>query len=348
MTTGYMSPKRGTGMKRALGHVVRNAGLSRFLQWRFNTVLMRLLPFWMGRAYIGLLGRIYYFFNPDEKEEIKLNLSAVMRRLPRTDPLDLTSRQTFQGIFAHYHEKLLTAYAHYGKICRFIQKHVEFENKHLVDEALARGRGLILITGHFGAVEFLPTVLALNGYRVTMVVRFKTKRLKRALNERAARLGITLLDASEGEGVIFGACKALKCNQILITECDEFDAWRPHRSRSTRFLGFPSPLDRTLDLLHNRHDSPVIMGLVCRAKGNRYGLKLHSLNGTQQEPASGNISQRALNILEWYIYLAPDQWYQWKQVPVVLGAGIFQEMRQILETSTDRSPSIKDSASRAF
>jgi lauroyl/myristoyl acyltransferase len=304
---------------------------------------MRLLPFWIGRAYIGLLGRIYYFFNPDEKEEIKLNLSAVMRRLPRTEPEDLTAQQTFQGIFAHYHEKLITAYANYGKICRFIQKHVKLEDKHLLDEALAQGRGLILITGHFGAVEFLPTVLALNGYPVTMVVRFKTVRLKRALNERASRLGITLLDASEGEGVIFGACKALKSNHILITECDEFDAWRPHRSRSTRFLGCSSPLDRTIDLLHSRHDSPTIMGLVCRAKGNRYGLKLHSLNGTQHEPAAGSISQRALNILEWYIYLAPDQWYQWKQIPVILGAQIFEKTRPIHAAETDRSVPLADS-----
>jgi lauroyl/myristoyl acyltransferase len=330
-------------MKRTGDHRFERIGLSRFLQWRFNTVLMRLLPLGIGRAYIGLLGKFYFFFNRDEKEEVKRNLSTVIRRVPRAEPVHLTVRRTFQGIFAHYHEKLFTAYARYGKVCRFIKKHVEFEGQHLLDEALSKGRGVILVTGHFGAVEFLPTALALNGYPVTMVVRFKTERLKQALNQRDARLGITLLDASEGEGIVFSACQALKSNQILITECDEFEAWRPHRNRVTRFLGCSSPLDRSLDLLQRRHNSLVIMGLVCRGRDYSYGLKLHSLNGFQQEPAAANLSQRALDILEWYIYLAPDQWYQWKQIRVILGTEIFEETRPIYATEADRPLPFADS-----
>jgi lauroyl/myristoyl acyltransferase len=333
-------------MKILRRHRFREAGLSSFLQWKFNTTLIRWLPFALGRAYIGLLGRIYYLFNRDEKQQIKRNLSAVIRRLPRIEPVDLIARRTFEGTFDHYHEKLLTAYAHYDKICRFIKKHVEFEHQHLLDEALSKGKGVILATGHFGAVEFLPTALALSGYRVTMVVRFKTARLKQALNRRAARLGITLLDATEGEGVIFSALRALKANQILITECDEFEAWRPHRSRATQFLGFSSPLDRTLDLLQLRYNSPVVLGLVCRARGNRYGLRLHSLNATHQRLESAPIAKRAMQILEQYIFLAPDQWYQWQQVRIILGTKLFEQTRRIHAIEADRSLPVADSAQR--
>ncbi|MGD8502258.1 MAG: hypothetical protein PVH49_01520, partial [Syntrophobacterales bacterium] len=194
-------------MKRAREQVQGGAGLSRFLQYRFNTLILSWLPMRVGRGYLGLLGRIYYFFNPEEKQQIKRNLIAVIRRLPRTEPMDLTIRRTFRGIFAHYYEKLLTAYVRYDKVYRFLKKRVELESRQLLDEALSKGKGVILVTGHFGAVEFLPSILALNGYKVTMVVRFKTKRLKRALNRRAARLGISLLDASNGNGVIFTACQ---------------------------------------------------------------------------------------------------------------------------------------------
>ncbi|UCE83861.1 MAG: lysophospholipid acyltransferase family protein [Deltaproteobacteria bacterium] len=334
-------------MKRAREQVQGGAGLSRFLQYRFNTLILSWLPMRVGRGYLGLLGRIYYFFNQEEKQQIKRNLIAVIRRLPRTEPMDLTIRRTFRGIFAHYYEKLLTAYGRYDKVYRFLKKRVELESRQLLDEALSKGKGVILVTGHFGAVEFLPSILALNGYKVTMVVRFKTKRLKRALNRRAARLGITLLDASNGNGVIFTACQALKSNQILITECDEFEAWRPDRKRTTSFLGCTSPLDRTLDLLQRRYDSPVIMGLVCRASGNRYGLKLHSLNGVQHWPETESLSKRALEVLEWYIYLAPDQWYQWKQVRVALGDQLFKETRPIHAAEANRILSLADSALHA-
>jgi lauroyl/myristoyl acyltransferase len=88
--------------------------LSRFLQWRFATFLIRWLPLRIGRAYIRFLGKIYFFLKKEERQEIKRNLSSVIARLPTIQPLDLVIRQTFQGIFAHYHEKLLSAYFPYG------------------------------------------------------------------------------------------------------------------------------------------------------------------------------------------------------------------------------------------
>ena len=335
-------------MKRARGRSVRRVGLSRFLQWRFNTIAMRWLPRTLVRAYLGLLGRIYFFFSREEKEQIKRNLSAVIRRFPKKQPVDLIIRRTFHGIFAHYHEKLLIAFAHFGKVCRFLLEQVEFEGQHLIDEPLSQGKGVILVTGHFGAVEFLPLFLALKGYPVTMVVRFKTPRLKEALVRRGSSVGITLLDANAGEKVIFNALQALKSNQILITECDEFKAWRPYRDRSIQFLGCSSPLDRTLDLFHRRHHSPVIFGLVCRLQRNRYKLRLHSLVDEDQNTQTTTISHRALRVLEHYIYMAPHQWYQWKQVRTVLGDTIFEETRPIHVVEEDRSVSLADSALHAY
>ena len=335
-------------MKRAQGRSVGRVGLSRFLQWRFNTIAMRWLPRTLVRAYLGLLGRIYFFFSREEKNQIKRNLSAVIRHFPKKQPVDLIIRRTFSGIYAHYYEKLLIAFAHFGKVCRFLLKHVDFEGKHLIDEPLSQGEGVILVTGHFGAVEFLPLFLALKGYPVTMVVRFKTQRLKKALVRRGSSVGITLLDANAGEKVIFNALQALKSNQILITECDEFKAWRPYRDRSTQFLGCSSPLDRTIDLFHRRHHSPVIFGLVCRLKRNRYKLRLHSLVDEAQNAQATTISHRALRVLEQYIYMAPHQWYQWKQVRTVLGDTIFEETRPTHVVEKDRSVSLADSAMHAY
>lgn len=335
-------------MKTICARLVGRLGLSRFLQWRFNTILIRWLPKIVVRPYLGLLGRIYYFLKGEEKEQIKKNLTAIVRRFPERKPTDLIVRRTFRGIYKHYHEKLIIAYAHFGRVCRFLLEQVELEGQHLIDEALSRGRGVILVTAHFGAVEFLPLFLALKGYPVTMVVRFKTPRLKRALVKRGASKGITLLDANNGEQVIFSALQALKSNQILITECDEFKAYRPHRNRSTRFLGCSCPLDRTLDLLRRRYSSPVIMGLVQRKGKDHYGLKLHSLNGVQQNLESESVSQRALHLLERYIYLFPEQWYQWKEVRTALGNNLFEETEPIHAAEEDPSLSLADRAVHAY
>lgn len=310
-------------MKR-FGGSLRAVDLSSFLQGGFNTSLIRWVPRLGSRVYLHLMGRLYYFLRRKEKAEIQENLFTVLRRVEFGKPADLVASRTFRGILAHYHEKLFVAYARFDRVCRFLDSRVEVDHQHLLDEALALGRGLILVTAHFGAVEFLPLTLALKGYAVTMVVRFKTERLKRALQERADQVGVKLLDADDGPGVAFAALRALKANRILITECDEFSVWRPLPRQAVKFLGHPCPVDRTLDLLHRRYRSPVVMGLTCRDGRSGYRLRLHGLVDGDGSVAKG-IAQEALALLEQYICEMPDQWYQWKKVRMIFAPGMFEE-----------------------
>jgi lauroyl/myristoyl acyltransferase len=320
-----------------LGCIFGKVGLSRFFQWRINTLLIGWLPLRIGRVYLGLLGKLYYLVNSKEKREIRRNLSLVRREVTAREYSEAVLRRTFQGIFAHYHEKLFTGYSNYSRLCRFLRNSVELENQHVLDEALSQGRGVILVTGHFGGVEFLPSTLALCGYPVTMVVRFKTARLKRTLNQRARRVGITLLDAGEGETVIFRVLQALHSKQILITECDEFKAWRPERGRRTTFLGYSTPVDRTLDLIQRRSRAPAIMGLVFREDLRRYALRLCSLDSVSQGCEAWTVGERALNVLERSICLAPDQWYQWKDLSIITGIRPLEQTRPIHALETDRA-----------
>jgi KDO2-lipid IV(A) lauroyltransferase len=305
------------------GRSFRSIGLSRFLQTRLNVCLMRRLPFALSRAYVNVMGRLYFAVNSEERNEISNSLCAVLEQLVPGYFKPQVVRRAFRGIFAHYHEKLATAYARLEKVYRFVQERIEFQAEDLLIHALSRGRGVILVTAHFGGIEFMPVILALKGYRVTMVARFKTERLKRALVRRGDDLGITLLDAGNGDGVLFKAFEALREGRILITQCDEFEAWRPARDKCVRFLGCSCPLDRTLEVLHRRYGSPVIMALNRRVTEARYQLKFCDLSAPEQVLGSEDIQERVLGLLEQHICEAPDQWYQWRRVRTILGTQIF-------------------------
>jgi KDO2-lipid IV(A) lauroyltransferase len=305
------------------GRLFRSIGLSRFLQNRLNVCVIRRLPFALSRAYVNVMGRLYYAVNSQERNEISNNLCTVLEQLVPGYLKREVVQRAFRGIFAHYHEKLATAYGRLEKVYRFVQERIEFQAEDLLVNALSHGRGVILVTAHFGGIEFMPVILALKGYRVTMVARFKTERLKRALVRRGDDLGITLLDAGNGDGVLFRAFEALREGRILITQCDEFEAWRPARDKCVRFLGCPCPIDRTLEVLHRRYGSPVIVALNRRVSETSYQLKFRDLTAPEKGLGSEDIQERVLGFLERHICEAPDQWYQWRKVWTVLGRHIF-------------------------
>jgi KDO2-lipid IV(A) lauroyltransferase len=343
-----MALGRGEGIMNWWGRSFRSIGLSRFLQTRLNVCLMRWLPFALSRAYVNVVGRLYYAVNPGERNEISDNLCAVLGHLLSGYSVHQTVRRAFRGIFAHYHEKLVTAYARVEKVYRFVQERIEFQAEDLLVDALSRGRGVILVTAHFGGIEFMPVILALKGYRVTMVARFRTEHLKQALVPRGDDLGIKLLDAGNGDGVLFKALESLRENRILITQCDEFEAWRPAQKKWVAFLGCSCPRDRTLELLHRRYRSPVIMALNRRVTGTRYRLELNDLTAPEHGSGSEDIQQRALRILEQDIYEAPEQWYQWKNIRMILGTQIFAEKGLVFASEESTSLRIPDSALHVY
>jgi KDO2-lipid IV(A) lauroyltransferase len=301
-------------------------GISRFLQSPFNIMLVRHLPIWITRGYIQVLGRIFMGCKPGLKKRIDDHLTAALEQGAILPPIAMLNK-TLHGILSHYYEKLFVAFFNFTEVCLFLRRRVAINGHELLDQALGQGRGVILVTGHYGAVEFLPLTLALQGYPVTMLLRYKTRKLKESLTRRAENIDIDLVDVDEDKRVIFTALKALKANRILITECDEFGRWCEDRHKRVRFLGTSLRQDRSLGMLQKRSKAPAAMGLVHRNGNDRYQLNLHSLNVEPPNSRNPDISQQALSILEQYIVATPHQWYQWKEADFLLANAVSQSKR---------------------
>ena len=298
---------------------VAGLGLSQFFQLSFNVKLARLLPFICLRIYLYLLGFLYFSLKQTNKKKVALCLNHVLRFNLKKTP----SYKAFLGIFDHYFEKLVMAHRPLSEMIDFLRLRLHIKNKCYLDNITKTGKGCILITGHFGAVEFLPLSLAMNGYKIALICRFKTKRLKEELIKRAREFDVILIDASEPK-VIFKALRAIKNGRILITECDEFSEWRPHPDNRVSVFGHKMPQDRTLDFLQRRAKVPALMGLMRREKGG-FTLCIDPLaNGGKDE----SLAARAWNKLEDYILSYPQQWYQWKDAATALSEHIVPDNKK--------------------
>ena len=284
--------------------------LSKFCQAKVNVFLFRFLPFWLSRWYLSQIGKIYYFLKRREKALIQATIRHIFGGDLEPCSLKTLIKAAFQGITDHYHEKLFVAYSNFPRLLRFLRNRIKLSGEEELQEVLAQGRGIILVTGHYGAVEFLPGALSVRGYPATMICRFQTNRLRESLQQRAEAVGLQLVDPEDGN-VFMAAIKALKSGRILITECDEFDEWRPAAGNKVTFLNSPLTGDRTLDILQKRSGAPVVTALMQRNGRKRYTL---NLTPVLNQPSEGEAAGKAcLKVLEASIQATPDHWYQWKK-----------------------------------
>lgn len=278
--------------------------LSRFFQRQPNIFLARYLPLSIYRKYFSILGFYYYGRNGDERRRISQSLTHALGDELSVFRFFYLKIKTYLGIFEHYCEKMINAHKSLVNMITYLNRRVSLSGA----EPLRRtdGQGCILVTGHFGGVEYIPLFLASNGYRPSIILRFKTESLKQALFKKSEAIDLELIDA-DSPNVVFRALNAIKKGRILITLCDEIRDWRPSKYERINLFGQPIPKDRTLDILYRRSKAPVYFGLI-RRSGGQYELSVQPLADGQ---ADLSLSEASWKRIEQCIRQDPDQWYQW-------------------------------------
>ena len=291
--------------------------LSKFCQRSWSRRLARHCPFGVSQAFVSCLGSLYYWRQAEERQLICRTVDQVCGQTGDQDRR-VRHRNIFRGIFQHYQEKLFVAYAPEAKVKAFLSRRLALQGQEELEAALGAGRGVLMVTGHFGAVEFLPAALSLRGYPVAVIVRPQTPELAASMTKRAALVNLHLIIPENGK-VMPAALRALREGRILITEMDEFEMWRGQGADDrVNFLGFAIPGDRTLDVLQKRAQAPVLTALVHRQPRRRYTVALEPVAGSA---AAGRLSSLCLQRLEAAIRSQPEQWYQWKEFGKLLAGG---------------------------
>ena len=280
--------------------------ISRFFQATPNVFLFKHAPVWFCTRYLESLGWIYYMANQSERKLIERNIRTVFQTSKEAKSI---IRSTFKGIFSHYSEKLIMAHRDYTILQRELGAVMEYSGLRHLDLALEKG-GVILFTGHFGGVEFLPLALALRKYPATMVVSFQTERLRESLMRRAAEVNVELIDG-HGDNVMQQAIQALKRGRILLTECDEVDAWRPKANQTVPAFGGTIRVDRSVEVLCRRSGATALGSFMVR-DGKGYKLTIVPVGDRESEPEQ-DMAAEILKTFERFVMKFPDQWYQWKK-----------------------------------
>lgn len=294
--------------------------LSSFLQWPFNIFMCRLLGWKFTLYYITFLGKLYFFFNRKEKSRIIKAVQTVFNDLKPPADIRAINQNVFRGIFSHYYEKFFNAFARSETLRALIGTHMQCEGMAAIQEGLAKGKGVLLITGHFGGVELIPAFLGDNNFPATIVAKFSSDRLRQVSLQQAEKFAVKIIDAESTPNIMKAVFDDLKANRIVITQCDEIDAWKPCRNNQIYFLGKPVRLDRTINIMTRRCGCAVVFGVMHRDRRLRYtfiATPWEEMAQRFQRSVDMSVGEVVLKFMEQYIYNFPEEWYQWKKYPVL-------------------------------
>src|SRR5207244_645474 len=128
-----------------------------------------------------------------------------------------------------------------------------------VASARARGRGVVMVTGHFGPFELFGGVVARAGHPVRFLARPQSNPRVDALvtaNRRA--LGVSVVPHGAGSRAAFAALRAGECVAVLADQ----DAGR--RGAFVDFFGIPTSTPRGPAELSLRTGAPIVCGFLVR------------------------------------------------------------------------------------
>lgn len=186
------------------------------------------------------------------------------------------------------------------------------------DWALERGKGGVLVGGHFGNWEFMGAAFAQLGYPVSFLVGEQhNKFVDDMMNEHRRLMGIRIINMGMA---VRGVIKTLRNNEFVALLSDQ-DA----RSEGVfvDFFGRPSSTHQGPAVFALKTGAPILFGSAVRLPGGRHRFVLERLRFDHLEGITPEnireVTQAYTTLLERWIRAYPDHWFwmhrRWKTSP---------------------------------
>lgn len=194
---------------------------------------------------------------------------------------------------------------------------VRFENREVLDEALAEQRGVLMVGGHFGNWEYLCPALSQHGYSTSMYVGRQTNPLvDRLQNEQRLRSRIQTI--GKGRQATAEILQALKANRAvgMLVDQDERKS-----GVFVDFFGVPASSSRGAAAFHLLQKSPVVF-FSCAYESGGVSIEFERIAfriSGHQERDVRELTSRIQQALEQRIRSHPEQYFwmhrRWRTRP---------------------------------
>ena len=127
--------------------------------YRLAGFLVPLVPLRLGYWVVARLGGLFYRLSLEARANVRDNVTHVLGEDASAAEVERVTRETFRYIALNYYDLLRVPALTPAEIERVVR----VEGWERIEEALSRGRGLIVVTAHFGLFELMPVYFIQNG-----------------------------------------------------------------------------------------------------------------------------------------------------------------------------------------
>lgn len=279
---------------------------------KFNYTSLILFSSWLRslseteRNRLGIrIARLgYYLLGLRKKESLKNIATAFPEKSDSEQNMILKKTYSF---FA----KSFMQFLSFPKSYRYVD--IEVEGQELLDEALEKGHGIILATGHFSKWEIMSAWLGYSGYPCVAVAQ-KQKNIGADLFFREFREK-TGMDIIYRKSSLKNMYRILKENKILILASDQ-DA--KQRGVFVNFFNKPASTPKGVARFHLETGSDIFF-ISCYVKQNgKHKLQIQRVV-PEGESTVKSITQAFTTLLEEKVREFPEQYFwfhrRWKTIP---------------------------------
>jgi len=275
--------------------------------YRIGKFIALVLPLRLVYALAVFLADLHYLFAFRDRRFVKGNLRLIFPQKSLSD-LRKLSRLVFRN-FAKY----LTDFFRFEKLNQqFIKQNIKLENLHYFDEALAKGKGVVVLTAHLGNWELGGVVIAQLGYPFWAVaLPHKSKKVNAFFDAQRNSKGVKVI----AMGKAVRSCISEIKNNHMVALVGDRDF--TEKGIVIDFFGLPTHFPEGPAALSLLTGAPIVPGFMLRNADDSFTLRIEK--PVEFDPTGDkakdlkSLTTLCKNIFEDYIRKYPEQWYVFRR-----------------------------------
>lgn len=257
------------------------------------------MGYWVARRAGGLL----YRWSPNLREILAHNLRHVLGQDADEAQVEALVRQACVNIAKGHYELFRVSRLTSEEILDLVQ----LEGLDRMQDALARGQGVIVVTAHLGNVDLVGQVPLAHGLPMSGAAwHLQPERLFRYTLKLRQSHGLRLFPT---DGPMWGLRRALKRGEFIGLPLDRDFA---ENSRMVSFFGQPTRLPIGPARLSRRTGAPLLPAFVERLPDDTFRVHIEpALDVPHTDDAEADVAtamEKVVGIMEHYISQHPEQW----------------------------------------